>query len=138
MNRTEAMRINEQADRLSKLGFTWAEAEKLRLISKTLSRWAERECNGEIERDCNSPYKPYRVWDSMTSQRSWERRQAIIPDKESCALRRLQAILSAHPGLDYYHQTDPRGAALYIYRHADVIPGVSVESSYSTIGLAVY
>ncbi len=37
-----------------------------------------------------------------------------IADREAGALRRLERILSAYPDLIPYHQTDPRGCALYI------------------------
>ena len=129
MTKKERERITKLFYRLSELGFTFTECESLRRISMALSRWGERECNGEIERD-EKTGKPFHYRYGHTGY--------PVPDRESGALRRLQAIIKGHPGLDYYYQTDPRGAALYIYRHDDVIPGVSVECSYSSIGIAVY
>lgn len=137
MTRREAMRQTIMFDRLRSMGFTQDEAEQLRRISLTLSHWAERECNEDIEqRDDGSAWlrpqydgaKPYR-----------------IPNREAGALRRLAAIMAAHPTLTYYHQTDPRGAALYIierkrlreYSRGKDKP-TPLDCCYSSIGLAVY
>ena len=133
MNRKEAIRQYEQEARLMELGFTHQEAEKIRLVSLTLHRWCERECNGEIERD-ETTDKPMHFYETA----SGKRKGYPVPDREKGAIRRLQAILVAHPGLDWYYQTDPRGCSVYIYRHDDVMPGIGVDCSYSTIGLAVY
>jgi len=132
MNRKDAMRINEQANQLAKVGFSWDEAEKLRLISKTLHSWCERECNGDIERDGISD-KPYHFYEVQTRS-GWQRKGYPVPDRETGALNRLKAILALHPGWDYYYQTDPRGAALYL------VPAGSknVESCYSSIGICIY
>lgn len=133
MNRKDAMRINQQANQLAKAGFTWDETEKLRLISKTLHSWCERECNGEIERDGIAD-KPYHFYDVHKNNGGWERRSYPVPDREKGALRRLKSILASHPEWDYYYQTDPRGAALYL------VPSGSknVESCYSSIGICIY
>ncbi len=148
----------EQVRRLSSLvslGLSWEEAHKLRRASMTLSRWSELECGDgndygswAIERDDQIGYrldsqgsaedpghvptdKPYMVHhhyrhgqgaDSVT--------RTPIPDREKGALKRVKAICDAH-GLYFYHQTDPRGAALYISREP------LTDSTY-TKGVAVY
>lgn len=61
-----------------------------------------------------------------------------IPDREAGAKRRLAKILKSYPGLQAYIQTDPRGAALYIYRAADLKAGNTIDSCYSSIGVAVF
>lgn len=148
MSKKEAMRQTAQENALLSLGFTREEAEALRRISMTLQRWFERECgdgNGGIERD-ETTGKPF-YCNSMTGRR-WP-----ISDRESGARKRLAAIigqrngrpaikngrLNAHPAgeVSAYVQTDPRGAALYIIRPGDVLPGESVESCYSR-GLCIY
>lgn len=134
MNKRERERITAMYYRLSELGFTFAECETLRRASMTLSRWCERECNGEIEREKETG-KPYAVFCGFNSNTIYRR---TVPDRETGAKKRIQAIIAAHPGLDWYYQTDPRGCAVYIYRHNDIIPGVNIESSYSFIGIAVY
>ena len=133
------------------LGFTREEAEALRRISMTLQRWYERECGdgyGCIERD-EATGKPYWL-NSYTSRRT------PVPDRETGARRRLDAILKVRNArtlltpsgraiteqdrsgvLTAYLQTDPRGAALYIIRPGDVPDGGDV-SSYYTRGVCVY
>lgn len=55
--------------RLGELGFTYEESVALRRIEMTLSRWAEAECNGEIQRRepvelqlINWPNEAGKVW----------------------------------------------------------------------------
>lgn len=133
MTKQEFERRARLLQTLAALGFTDTEAAQLRRISSTLQRWAERECNGEIERDDDTG-KAYTV-------NEWTRRR-YTPDLETGALNRLAAILNARnsrvpSALTYYHQTDPRGAALYILRPGDVPNGES-PSSYYTRGICVY
>ena len=51
------------------------------------------------------------------------------PDRETGALKRVRAICKTH-GLHFYHQTDPRGAALYVHSEpltdSDYNKGVAV------------
>ena len=128
MNKAEAQRRYDQETRLVDMGFSDAQAEALRRISQTLSRWCEAECNGEIERSDSG--RAERVHYSPTG----ERRAYAIPDRESGALRRLRIILA---GTDwtYYYQTDPRGCAVYLIPVAET---GNIESRYSSIGIAVY
>ena len=122
----------EQLARLSRDGFTWDDACTLRRISMTLHRWAERECGdarGCISRD-EETGKPY--WES-----SWGGTPYQIADREAGALRRLKAVMAKYPDWTYYHQGDPRGAALYIIRKDSLEPGQSLDSYY-TRGVAVY
>lgn len=71
MTRKEAVRQTHQENTLMALGFTADEAAALRRISMTLHRWAEHECNGNIERDGeNSDGAPY--WSNPNTGRpSW-------------------------------------------------------------------
>ena len=131
-------------ERLGKLGLDYDEAQALRRISMTLSRWGELECgNGNeygswaIERD-ETTEKPYMVRHSYGHGQFKDTvRRTLIPDKEKGALKRLQAIMSKHPDLLAYHQTDPRGCAVYVLRKDDVPVGSSVDSVYNR-GVAVY
>lgn len=151
MTRKEAMRQNEQLDILRSLGFTRDEAEQLRRISMTLHRWHERECgdgNGCIERD-ETTNKPF--WLNSTTMRRYS-----IPDRETGARKRLEAIIKARNertlikpsggiiteaersgAVAPYIQTDPRGAALYILRPGDVPEGKEADSYYSR-GICIY
>lgn len=108
----------ELMHRLSSRGIelSFDEANTLRRAELTLQRWAELECgdgNGYIERDEGTGIPRYfncraRYLDPH-DPRAWHR----IADREAGALKRVQAICKAH-GLAYYHQTDPRGCALYV------------------------
>ena len=87
----------------------------LRRASITLSRWAEMECGGGneyaswgIERDETTGI-PYLV----TYRHNGTTNRHRTPDREAGALKRISAICQ-EAGIYFYHQTDPRGAALYI------------------------
>jgi len=134
MNKKEALRQADQLIKLESIGFTFEEGEALRRISMTLSRWAEHECNGEIEVDDDG--KSYRV--SQGFPPGWKVKRYPVPNREAGAIRRLGKMMQDHPGWDFYHQGDPRGAALYLYRPDDLKPGQSVDSVYSSIGICVY
>lgn len=87
----------------------------LRRAQMTLHRWAELEC-GEgnehaswaVERD-EATGKPWKIihWHNGRTAKYQH------PDREKGALARIVAICAKY-GLHYYHQTDPRGCALYI------------------------
>jgi hypothetical protein len=120
--------------RLQRLGFTYEEAVALRRIEMTLQRWAEGECGtGDdrvsrcIERDEKTD-KPYMRVQYATAQ-GWCDSRYPIADREAGALRRLASIVAARNAREKsgdlrrasaaghvfaYHQTDPRGCALYL------------------------
>lgn len=94
---------------------SYADAYTLRRAAMTLHRWAELECgDGDdhkswaIERSEESgrPLMGYH-WHDGTTQYD------PIPDRETGALRRVKALCD-RLGLHFYHQADPRGAALYV------------------------
>ncbi len=107
------------------------EAGQLRRASLALHRWAELECGDGndyaswgIERDEKTGV-PYMV----TYPHTGDTRRRRIPDREAGALVRVRELCAAH-GLHFYHQTDPRGAALYVSRQvltgANYTDGVAV------------
>lgn len=142
---SKAARTARFYENLSSLGFTYGETETLRRAEMTLHRWAERECNGEVERD-EATGKTYYEIESPQGKR----RRYPVPDRETGALKRVAAVIAsrnaraANPddeedrsaSVSFYHQTDPRGAALYILRPGDVPEGEDVGSYYSR-GVAV-
>lgn len=86
-----------------------AEARTLRRAQLTLHRWAEEMCNGTIQRHEDEQDKPFRHYqDGHTNERSYP-----IPDREAGALRRVEQVCK-DCGLHYYHNTDPRGCALWV------------------------
>ena len=131
-----------QQNALMALGFTHDESEALRRISMQLHRWHELECgvdNGGVERD-EQTGKTY-WYNAMTGRRT------PCADRETGARKRLDAIIAARNArcvgqsswaeISAYIQGDPRGAALYLIRSADVPKGESVDSYY-TRGVCVY
>ncbi len=135
MTKKELIRQMEQADRLVGLGLTHDEAETIRRISMTLHRWSEHECNGNIQRDevTGGP----RWFSDYEMQRAITPKGTVIPDREAGAIRRMNKIIKAHPGLAWYYQADPRGAQVYVYS-VDKLEGRSIDSVYDSIGVAVY
>jgi hypothetical protein len=105
--------INPNASRMWDL---IPDARTLRRAQMTLHRWAEMECGdgrGHIERD-EQTGKPFYYNDNARYvQANDPRRVSSIPDREAGALRRVAEACKA-AGLHYYHQTDPRGCALYV------------------------
>lgn len=95
---------------------TIQQANTLRRAQMTLRRWAELECGdgrGHIERD-EQTGKPFYYNDSAHYvQANDPRRVSSIPDREAGALARVAEVCKA-AGLHFYHQTDPRGCALYV------------------------
>lgn len=148
----EAMNAQERKfnlfARLQALGFTYDEAVALRRIEMTLHRWAEEECNGTIQRIGDEDNaKPFRVLNGPGQFRP----QYRIADREAGALKRLAAIVEARNTRESpsefmranaqdwvfsYHQTDPRGCALYLVKRSDIGADQTIEQVYYR-GLAV-
>ena len=141
---TTAKERYEVLSRLEKAGISYEHANALRRISMTLSRWGELECGDgnehgswAIERD-ETTEVPYMVHHRyMHGQGKDTVHRTRIADREKGALKRLQAIMSKYPDLLAYHQTDPRGCAVYVLRKDDVPVGSSIDSVYNR-GVAVY
>ena len=146
----------ELFQRLEAMGFTYEEAVQLRRIEMTLHRWSEQECGDSnsyaswaIERDEKTD-KPFRCVYPHGGDPYPKPRRYPIADRERGARKRAAAIVRARNArfhgtnpedtraqyVQFYHQTDPRGCALYIVRVADVPEGQSLDAFY-TRGLAV-
>jgi hypothetical protein len=120
---------------LSRFGVIVSEpdARTLRRAEKTLRRWGERECGDSydagsyyvshaIERDEKTGH-PYDVR-HITDRRNNGATRTIrtrVPDLERGALARVAEVCE-RLGFVFYHQTDPRGASLYV-GPADLLPG---------------
>lgn len=130
-----ALRTAYLMQTLNRLGFTIEESLDLFKIERTLHRWHERECNGEIDRD----QKTGKVYGVYLCHRRGNHIRTKLPlrDLESSTLRKLAGIMKNHPGLTSYVQGDPRGAALYILEAKDLQVGKDIGSYYSK-GLCVY
>ena len=132
-NESKQMKLFHLVNRLAGLGIDLDDLQTLRRIEMTLHRWAERECNGEVERD-EKTGKPMQVSQAYING-SGEYRSWPIPDRESGAINRLVKIMAKYPKLWYYHQTDPRGCALYVGSKKE-LGDRKLDSNY-TIGVAV-
>lgn len=130
---TTAKERYEVLSRLEKAGISYEHANALRRISMTLSRWSELECNGDVQRDetTDIPYAHYGRGTNGPFQ------TVRIADREKGALKRLRAIVAQYPEFIAYHQTDPRGCAVYLVRKSDVPEGTDIASVYNR-GIAVY
>ena len=120
---------------LVRLGIDPDDAASLIRASRRLSRFAELECNGEIQRDefTGAPY----YYSAYSGKRLGRAR-----DTERAALIKAESIMQKYPNLFFYHQGDPRGAALYVGRNEDLKRwedrGIEIDSVYSTVCVPVY
>ena len=120
-----------------RLNLSLQDANTLRRASLVLHRWAELECGNSnsygawmIERDettdrpymVNHHYRHGQGQDTVT--------RTPIADREAGALKRIASVCKAN-GLYFYHQTDPRGTALYVAREP------LTDNNYSTLGVGV-
>ena len=131
--------MNEQTFRviesLKRLNISEPDAYALRRIAMTLHRWYERKCNGEVERD-EATGKTYSVYQAP-SFGNYKVSRTRCPDLETGALKRLASIMASYPLLGVYHQTDPRGAPLYVYELERLRLYMDIDRCYSAIGTAV-
>jgi hypothetical protein len=131
MRTTKAERQAQWFARMADLGFSYEESTRLRRIEMTLQRWAEAECNGEIQRDERTQiaYRHY-------GNGSGPFQTVKVADRQRGAANRALAIMASHPDLKLYMQGDCRGCMLYVLRASDVKPGETLDSVY-TRGVAV-
>jgi hypothetical protein len=144
MTRKEAERQAHMFRALESLGIPRDDAEALRRDSMRLRRWYELECGTEnaagssvsVERD-EATGKTFQRIQYRLRGEGWVDRREPCADRETGALRRVAAVIARYPGLSVYHQTDPRGCALYVLRPGDVPEGADPGPYYSR-GIAVY
>jgi hypothetical protein len=135
MRTTKRQRQARFFDMMTRVGFNTTETETLLKAERTLQRWAEAECGTgtdthtvSIERD-ETTGKPFRRVQFRRAGQ-WAENRYPVRDMEAAALRRVAAIAEAHPDLSFYHQSDPRGCALYVLRSGDVPAGERADSYY--------
>jgi hypothetical protein len=110
---------------LARLGIAHDDISTLRRAQAALHRWAERECNGEVW-----------IEDDGTAYSNTTFHKQKCVNMEARALRQVAKVLQKYPTLHAYHQGDPRGCALYVYKAADA-KDKDIDAYYPTIGVAV-
>ena len=97
------------------VSLSFDDANTLRRAELTLQRWGEQECGDgndycswSIERD-EITQVPY----FCTYPHNGPMRRYRIADKERGALKRIAEVCKRN-GMHFFHQTDPRGCALYV------------------------
>ena len=112
----------------------------LRRIERQLQLWGEDECNGLIQWDDETEsYWRYSVNGFGEPAKRFKR----LPDRPAIWLTEADRLASA-VGLKVYHQSDPRGCQLWLYREEDLAkcsrgadPAYGIGAYYNTIGTAV-
>lgn len=116
---------------INRYGISQQDYKALALEEHRLKRWSEQECNGEIQRD-DETGKPCR-WLSYGG--SAQARYAIA-DKEAGSLKRCEEIAASY-GLKFFHQSDPRGCQVHVYRESD-LNGSDIRSVYPSKAHAIF
>lgn len=112
--------------------FTAAEWASLKRLAKIIHKWNEDECNGAIQWEKDNEETPKRYFQDRYG--CFTIPGPTIQDKERQSIESARKIAARH-GLSIYHQTDPRGIALYVYNAAD--SKGRIDELYSSIGKPV-
>jgi len=127
-------------DLMSENGFTYDDTTALLKAERALRKWGELTCgtgdgNRSVHISRDESGRPfYRVQFYAGGQ--WRERIKPRRDTEKAALAKVDAIMAKKLGFRAYHQTDPRGCALYVIRPSDIEPGENVRALYSR-GIAI-
>ena len=120
---------------MSENGFTHDETSALLKAERALRKWGELECgtgdgNRSVHIFRDESGKPFY---SVQFYAGGQWRERIQPrrDTEKAALAKVDAIMARKTGFRTYHQTDPRGCALYIIRPGDIEAGENVHALYN-------
>ena len=125
---------------LNKLGlssYAWSELKK---IATRLHKIDEDCCNGYVQHDeVTNRWHRYRE-DRYGSPTIIGSELRYTPDT---LLARAQEVVSRY-NLKAYHQSDPRGCSLYLYKPEDLAacsrgsePGYGIHAYYNQIGTAI-
>jgi len=112
--------------------FSAAEWASLKRLAKIIHKWNEDECNGAIQWHGDNEETPKRYFQDRCG--CFTIPGPTIQNKERQSIESAREIASKH-GLSIYHQTDPRGIALYVYNAAEAKG--RIDELYSSIGKPV-
>lgn len=115
--------------------------ERMMLLARVLPEWtiddildatkAAAKIHRADEAICNGD-----VWESDDSPGTWyDRADAPCRSPYGRAMQVLDRIVSRYPGFTWYHQGDPRGAAVHILAPGAVRDGESVAAVYASRGV---
>lgn len=113
--------------------FTTAEWASLKRLARIIHKWNEDECNGAIQWHGDNEETPKRYFQDHHG--SFTITGPTIQDKKKQSLESARKIAAKH-GLSVFHQSDPRGCALYVYSAAD-LKGRKIDECYSVMARAV-
>lgn len=142
MRETKATKTARFFRSLEMIGVSYEDANKLRLIERTLHRWSELECGDgnehgswAIERDeeTDKPFYVHIIY-AQSGYLGGQKAQTYrtpTADREKGALKRLEKILANYPSLTYYHQSDPRGCSLWLVPKDRLSNGERLDSVYT-------
>lgn len=109
--------------RMAELGFTYNEADAIRLDAERIDTWNTKECNGHIEwaeagqtdhrGRALKEGRPYSRWGFDSPHSPPSGYYAILADRYTPAVARIDVTVAAY-GLTARHQSDPRGLPVYI------------------------
>lgn len=112
--------------------FSAADWATLKQCQRTLRKWSEDECNGIIQYD-DDGVTPRRYCNDRCGSPTVP--GSIVIDRSESAMERARKIAAKH-GLSVYHQSDPRGCALYVYNVHD-LKGRKIDECYSIMARPV-
>ena len=110
--------------------FTPGDWAKLCRLSRSLRTWNEKECNGQIQCDDNGEHRLY----FADKYGSFTIPGPTLGDQGEAILAKAQQIASKY-GAIIYHQEDPRGCALFIYKVQELRDGQRIDNCYSLCAL---
>lgn len=106
-------------------GLLPSDITKLQREGRRLHRFYERQCDDISFNEDTGKYERYCPMMGVVI--------GTVRDVETPCKARIAKIMESYPDLSVYHQTDPRGAPLYVYFKKDA-DGHDIESCYSSIG----
>lgn len=143
MSRKETI---ERAAALGRLGFSPDETGELMRIQRALHRIAERQCNEDTSCLKCKGYGHTEAGAIRTECKPCGGSGDTLGKREASLLRKASVLAEIH-GFEVYHQTDPRGCALYVWspaRLAEYNKGngqrdpITIDACYNSVGTAIY
>ena len=123
-------------------GFTISDIKDLQRLQERLHKWDERECGG-----CNPNWseeiqdiedKPHLCLSIKHHNYSDTKTEIVIRNVGYEVYKSINFLLEKYPEWSFYHQSDPRGVSVYLYKKENLKDGERIQEVYSGIGVCVY